>query len=161
MGDLATGAPGLRKHIVAGVSWSLVGAVLGRMVNLATTVVAARVFGRAGLGQYGIIQSTIQMFGTFAGLGLGAAAVRFVAEYRGDAKRVQNLSATLVRVAITWGGIVLIALELGATAVASRGLHAPELAGLIRLAGPVVLAMALSGALTGVLAGLQCFGANA
>ena len=65
------GADSLRGRFARGVAWSLIGALMSQGSNLAASVLIARLMGRARFGEYGMIQSTVGMFGIFAGLGLG------------------------------------------------------------------------------------------
>lgn len=49
---------------------------------LVVTVTVARLLGNAVCGELGIIQSTVGMFGVFAGFGLRVTATKHVAEFR-------------------------------------------------------------------------------
>src|SRR6266496_383991 len=70
------------SRFVSGIAWSGIGAVISRALSLLASVVTARVIGREMFGEFGIIQSTLCMFGTFAEFGMGLTANKYVAEYR-------------------------------------------------------------------------------
>ena len=87
----------LRARFAKGAFWSLVGAVLAQGLGLGASIVTARILGKVGFGELGMIRSTVGMFGVFAGLGLGLTATKHVAEFRSNhpekAGRVIGLSA--------------------------------------------------------------------
>jgi len=51
--------------------WSMAGAVISRGLMLVASIFVARMLGKTGFGELGMIQSTVGMFGVFAGFGLG------------------------------------------------------------------------------------------
>ena len=69
-------------RLARGVFWSMAGAVISRGLMLAAWVLVARMLGKTGYGELGMIQSTVGMFGVFAGFGLGLSATKHVAEFR-------------------------------------------------------------------------------
>src|SRR5580658_7469795 len=69
-------------RLARGVFWSLVGAVLARGLGVASSIIVARALGIAAFGEFTMIQSTVGLFGTFAGLGLGVTVTKYVAELR-------------------------------------------------------------------------------
>src|SRR5216683_7526188 len=69
-------------RLARGAFWSLVGTVLSRGLGLAAGIFVARTLGKEGFGQFGIIRGTVEMFGIFAGFGLGLTATKYVAELR-------------------------------------------------------------------------------
>ena len=69
-------------RLARGTFWSLAGAVVSRLLGLASFVIVARILGKSGYGHFGIIQSTVGMFGVFAGFGLGQTSTKYVAELR-------------------------------------------------------------------------------
>lgn len=73
---------GLRQRLISGVLWNLVAMIASRGSTLVVTIIVARVLGTAKYGEIGIIQSTIGMFGTFAGMGLGVTCTKYLAELK-------------------------------------------------------------------------------
>src|ERR1035437_5586151 len=69
-------------RLAHGVFWSFSGTVVARALGLIASIIVARLLGRGAYGELGIIQSTVGMFGLFAGFGMGITATKFVAEYR-------------------------------------------------------------------------------
>jgi O-antigen/teichoic acid export membrane protein len=122
------------------------------------SVALARIMGREAFGELGIIQSTVGMFGTLAGFGLGVTATKHIAELRES----DPLRAGRILVLSRWFSIILSGagaaiLWLAAPWLAASTLAAPQLAGPLRISGILLLLSGVSGAQLGALAGLQAF----
>lgn len=145
-------------RLLHGSIWSLAGSVVSRILALAAALLVARILGKATYGELGIVQSTIGMFGTLAGFGMGTTAAKFVAEFRltdpAKAGRIVVLSNV-----VSWG----MGLSLGATLcflapwLAQHSLAAPELSPYIQFSALLLVLNAVSGAQTGVLSGFESF----
>ncbi|HRT06908.1 MAG TPA: oligosaccharide flippase family protein [Candidatus Paceibacterota bacterium] len=148
----------LGYRLARGTFWSLVGAVISKGLALAASIVVARVIGKISFGELGMIQSTVGLFGVFAGLGMGLTANKHVAEFRGPAPvragRIIALSSAMAWCSGLLMTIVLIGL---APWLAERTLAAPHLAPLLRSASLLLLFSAVNGAQTGALAGFEAF----
>src|SRR5438270_13461840 len=87
----------LAYRLAHGVFWSFAGTALARTLALAASVVTARLLGKQGYGEFGVVNSTLLTLQTFASVGLGATATRYVAELRAKdperAARILALSA--------------------------------------------------------------------
>ncbi|MEO7863560.1 MAG: oligosaccharide flippase family protein [Nitrospirales bacterium] len=146
------------KRLVHGTLWSFSGSLISRVMALAAAMLVARMLGKASYGELGIIQSTIGMFGTLAGFGMGTTAAKFVAEFRSTdpakAGKVIALSSLL-----SWS----TGITLGATLfflspwLTRSAFAAPELSPYIQLSALLVLLGAVNGAQTGVLSGFEAF----
>jgi O-antigen/teichoic acid export membrane protein len=149
-------------RLAHGAFWSLMGTVASRLTGVIGSVVIARILGKAGYGELGIIQSTITTFAMFAGFGMGLTAAKHVAEFRRTdpdrATRIIGLSS-----AIAWitGTLMMLICVASANALATRSLAAPQLAGMLRLAAPLLLFGAVNGAQVGALNGFEAFRATA
>lgn len=151
-------AGSLRARFVKGAFWSFVGAVIARGLNLISSIIVARLLGTVGYGELGIIQSTVGMFGVFAGLGLGMTATKYVAEFREkDPQKAGRIIALESIMAFISGGIVSIILVILSPWLASRTLSAPHLSGLLQLGSGLLFFGAINGAQTGALAGFEAF----
>jgi O-antigen/teichoic acid export membrane protein len=151
-------ADSVRGRFVRGAVWSLIGAVIAQGANLLASVIAARLLGREQFGEYGMIQSTIVMFGIFAGFGLGVTATKHVAEFRTlDPERAGRIIALGCAVAIISGGLLAICLFACAPQLAAKTLNAPLLADAVRIASVLLFFNALNGAQIGALAGFEAF----
>jgi O-antigen/teichoic acid export membrane protein len=148
----------LGYRLAKGAFWSLVGTVLSRSLSVASSIFVARLLGKVGMGELGIIQSTVGVFSAFAGLGMGLTATKFVAEYRTKdpwrAGAMLKLSSVL-----TWvsGGAMMLTMLILAPWFAEHTLAKPQLTGLIRIGSVLLLIGSVNGAQTGALAGFEAF----
>ncbi len=151
-------ADSLRARFARGAVWSFIGTVVSQALGLATSVVTARFLGKTGFGELGMINSTVGMFGIFAGLGLGLTTTKYVAELRATdsdrAGRIIGLSST---VALISGGLIALGLILFAPFLAVSILHAPHLVTELRIGSLLLFLNALNGVQTGTLAGFEAF----
>lgn len=148
----------LFARFIKGAFWVLLGAILSRVFTLLASVAAARMLGKLGFGQFGMIQSTIGMFGTLAGFGLGLTAAKYVAESRHQDTAAASRVITLSSVFALFSGFVLaLALWWCSPWLADRILHAPELGSSLRVASVLLFVAAQTGAQTGCLSGFEAF----
>ncbi len=151
-------AGSLRARLALGAFWSFLGAVISRGFLLAGSIVCARFLGKVGFGALGMIQSSVGMFGVFAGLGLGLTATKYVAEYRHtDRLKVGRILALSATVALASGLLMAVALIMCSGYLSKTVLRAPELARPLSIAAGLVFFGALNGAQTGALTGLEAF----
>lgn len=148
----------LGLRLARGVFWSMAGAVISRGLMLVATVVVARLLGKTTYGELGMIQSTVGMFGTFAGFGLGLTATKHVAEFRqSDPARAGRIIALSSVVAIVTGGVMGLALAVLAPWLAEHTISAPHLTGVLRIGALILFLNAINGAQTGALSGFEAF----
>jgi O-antigen/teichoic acid export membrane protein len=146
------------KRLVRGAFWSTIGTMAARALALVAAVLAARIIGKTHYGELGIIQSTVGMFGTLAGFGMGTTTAKFVAELRGKdpakAGRIVALSSL-----VSW--VASSALAIGLVFLASwlcrNTLAAPHLTGDLQIGALLLLLSAINGAQIGVLFGFEAF----
>ena len=60
-------ANSLRARFTTAAFWSIAGAVISRGCVLLASIACARLLGKTGFGELGMIQSTVGVFGIFAG----------------------------------------------------------------------------------------------
>jgi len=148
----------LGYRLAKGAFWSLTGALISRGLGLISSIWVARMLGKEGFGELGIIQNTVGMFGTFAGFGMGLTATKYIAEFKikdpDKAGRIMSLSGL---VAIITGGIISIALVVFAPWLAKNTLAAPHLSRLLQISTGLLFLTALNGSQTGALAGFEAF----
>lgn len=148
----------LGYRLARGAFWSLAGAVVSRSLGLLASILVARMLGKVGFGELGIIQSSVGLFGTFAGFGLGLTATKYVAELRAkDPARAGRIIALSSLVSWATGGAMAVLLFVLAPWLATHTLAAPHLGGLLRLGSLLLLLGAVNGAQTGALAGFEAF----
>jgi O-antigen/teichoic acid export membrane protein len=148
----------LGARLARGAFWSLAGSLISRGLFLLASILVARILGKEGFGELGIIQSTTVMFGVFAGFGLGLTATKYIAELRAkDPAKAGRIMAMSAVVAWVTGALTAGALWIAAPWLAEHTLAAPQLAGALRISTLLVLLGAVNGAQTGALSGFESF----
>ena len=138
--------------------WSLIGAILSQGSSVAVSVIVARLLGKEQFGKYGMIQSTVGMLGTFAGMGLGVTTTKYVAALRTlDKTRAGRIIALGWTAATILGGTLSVGLLAFASPLAARTLNDPNLAGALRISSVLLFLNAFNGAQIGALAGFEAF----
>lgn len=145
-------------RLAKGAFWSLAGAVSSRGLMLAASVVVARMLGKTGYGEFGMIRSSVDMFLVFAGFSLGLTATKYVAEFRqSDPERAGHIISLSGATAIATGGVMALGLLMFAPWLAEHAINAPHLTGMLRIGAVILFINALNGAQTGALAGFEAF----
>ncbi|MFH1634310.1 MAG: oligosaccharide flippase family protein, partial [Chloroflexota bacterium] len=146
------------SRLALGVFWSMAGSVISRGLMLCATVLVARMLGKTGYGELGMIQSTVGMFGVFAGFGLGLTATKHVAEFRqSDPERAGRIIGLSGLFAMGTGGVMALGLLIFAPWLAESTINAPHLVGVLRISALILFINALNGAQTGALSGFEAF----
>lgn len=152
----------VRKRLLSGSVWSTAGAILSRLLGVATSIATARLLGTQDFGQLAIIASTVGSFQVFAGFGLGITASKHVAEFRTVAPARARAVATMAsRFAIASGIVFGGAMWMAAPWLSKNALAAPELVQSLRVTALAMPFTTLAGAHAGTLAGLEQFRALA
>jgi len=148
----------LKRRLASGVFWSLSGTLAAQALGAAAGIITARVLGKAGYGELGMIQGTMMMLGTFAGLGLGDTNRKYIAELRGkDPVRAGRILGFSTQVAVLSGLIMAAAVAVGARYLAEDVLGAPRLTGYIRLSSVLLLLGPLAGVQSAAIEGFEGF----
>lgn len=147
------------RRLARGTIWSLGGAVTGRVLTLASTIVLARMLGKEGFGELGIIQSTLTMFGAFAGFGLGITSTRYVAtHYKTNPQLAGEVMSLTTLVSAASGAVIAMVFLIAADWLAAHALAAPQLADVLRISSIAVFFASLNGAQGGAMSGFEAFG---
>jgi O-antigen/teichoic acid export membrane protein len=146
------------NRLVRGAFWSVTGAVLSRAVGLVSSIVVARILGKVGLGELGIVQSTVGMFSTLAGLGLGLAATKRVSEHRVRDHVMMGETIGLLSL-VSWasGVCMTIVILFLSPWLAQHTLAAPQLQRELEMGTLLLLFGVINGVQTGVLSGFEAF----
>lgn len=148
----------LAKRLATGAFWSLVASVGSRSFALLASIVMARLLGKTTFGEYGIIQTTLDMFGTMAGFGMGLTTTKFLAECRyRDPEKAGRIIAISAATAWVFGIVGGVGLVMIGPWLATSVLVAPQLASLLQVSSISLLLSAVNGAQMGVLVGFEAF----
>ena len=141
------------------MTWSVAGAAISRGFQLAAIIVTARILGSNAFGKLAVVQTTVGLVASFAGLGLAITATKYISESR-DRDRTATgrvLGMAIGGAAFSAAGFSVL-LFVTANWVASELLRAPELVIPLKLSAGLVFLSAISGAQSGALTGFEAFG---
>lgn len=145
-----------------GVAWSIIGVGFSQVIGLAAVIISARILGKNQFGEFSIIQSTIGIYGVFAGMWLGIGATKFVAEFKTTfperAGRIIGLSFIIAIVSSIAVSIIIMGL---APYLAKHVLNAPHLSTELSVVAGIIVLNVLDGVQVGVLSGFEAFKALA
>jgi O-antigen/teichoic acid export membrane protein len=146
-------------RLARGTFWALAGTLIARALALLAGILTARIFGdTVRFGEFGIVRSTIEMLGVFAGFGLGLTSTKHVAEYyKTDPERAGRVLALTAVTSALIAGSACVFLAIAAPWLADSQLNAPHLASSLRLCAPLLFFTVLNGAQLGALTGFEAF----
>jgi O-antigen/teichoic acid export membrane protein len=146
------------KKMINGMAWNVFGTAISNILMMFASIATARILGVDQNGEYGVINSTVFMFSTFAGLGLGITATRFVAEYKTtDIEKCGRIIGMTNIVGIAAGCSMAIILFILAPWLASEQLNAPYLQVGLRVASVLLITNTINTIQYSVLAGFENF----
>src|SRR5260370_33113757 len=150
------------RRIARGAFWVLVGAAAVRVLRVPISIILARYMGPTKFGELGIISGSIDLFGVFAGFGLGLTATKYIAEFRTrDPLRAGRILSVSSVVAAVGGAVFAIILYVVAPYLAAHTLSAPHLSVPLRIGALALFFSSMNGAQMGALYGFEAFQATA
>ncbi len=152
------GSSPIGERLLHGAFWSFMGTVSSRALALGSAILAARIIGKVTYGELGMIQSTVGMFGTLAGFGMGTTAAKFVAELRAkDPAKAGRIIALSGLVSWATSSALTAVLVFLAPWLCQHTLAAPYLKGYLQTSALLLLLSGVNGAQIGVLLGFEAF----
>lgn len=146
------------QELAKGAFWSMLGSFLSKGLIFLVWILIGRILGSEGYGTFGIIRNTAIMFASFAGMGLGITAAKFVAEYsKTDIEKASRIMGLTLSFGLFTGVVIGIAVFFLSPWIAEDMLHAPALTVDIRICSLILLLNSFNGAQIGALQGLQAF----
>jgi O-antigen/teichoic acid export membrane protein len=148
----------IRRRLARGAFWGAVAAVGSRVITVVCSFLLARILGRTGFGEYGIVNGTAATVASLAGLGLGQTVTKHIAELKhADPERAGRILALSMLVATASAILCGIALFFFAPWLAERALAAPHLAGLLRISAVTMALGVLISVQSCSLSGCEAF----
>ena len=150
---------GLFGRFARGSLWSGIGAFLSMFIGLCTWIIVPVLLGPAKYGVLGIIQSTIGIFGVFAGMGMGLTSTKYIAEFKNsNSERAGKILALTGVVAWISGLAMMLTVIFFAPLLVNRYLSdIGEGVFLIRMGSFLLLIGSINGAQAGALMGFEAF----
>jgi O-antigen/teichoic acid export membrane protein len=136
--------------MVKGVTWLMIGLFFGRLSVFATRIVAARILGKVSLGEYGLIESTVNMFVAYAGLGMVVAISKNLAEsFRADSARAGRILGTVCLVSGPFFILLLSVFFVSSQGLAPRLSSSPSFLHSLRIG--MILSLQIPGGLAAAI----------
>lgn len=151
-------ASSIAKRLARGSLWSFIGSASSRLLVLLSMILVARVLGQESFGELGLIQATLGVAGLMAGLGLGATATRFVAQYAAtDPDRAGRIIALVseiswITVLVSSAVLMFVASPLATEVLKASHLQTALIWGTLLMSGNV-----LRGIQSSIYAGVERF----
>ncbi len=147
-----------QRRIASGTLWGIAGTAATRVVTVILSFILARILGKEGFGEYGIINSTSAMIGSLAGLGLGSTVTRYIADLKIRdpirASRIVGLSTIITWISATIYGIAFVFL---APWLAEKTLAAPKLTSLLQISSITIAFGVVNSVQMAALYGIESF----
>ena len=149
-------------RMAVGAFWSFTGTALAKFLVLVAGIFCARILGKQGYGEFGMVRSTISLFVTIGFAGLGLTATKYISEYRKTAKeRIGSIVYLTNGFALFMGILITAIILLISPYLACDILDAPHLIDDLRVGALLLFVTVINGAQVGVLSGFENFKAIA
>ena len=150
-----------RDRLAAGVLWSGIAVAISNAAGLAIGAVLARILGREGYGEVGVIVASCTLFTQLGGLGLGLTATKYSAQMRSvDRASIDRFLGGILLLGTLSSLVVAVVIALSAPQLAVL-LNRPSLVSALRLAGIVLLFQGIDSVQMSILSGFEAFAALA
>lgn len=82
-------------RVITAIVFGVGGSVGSRALIVLSGVIVSRILGKDLYGKFSMVNSTVTLFVTFSGMGIGATLTRYVALYRDEHKKLGSIIQTL------------------------------------------------------------------
>lgn len=148
----------IKGQLIYGIFWNFISAIAAQGFPMIAAIVAARLLGKVLYGQLGMINSTVIFFSTFAGLGLGITATKYIAQFHQEDPRKTGRIIGLINIFGLFSGIIMfIIFFITAPFLASTVLADPNLTLALRIASFLLIFNTIIGIQSGSIAGFGAF----
>lgn len=149
------------RRILSGSFWNAVLNLWGKGISFVGTVIIIRIIGREAFGEFGMLNTTVAMFGMFTTFSISQTATKFIAEYRNsDKEKAGRIIGLSFLFSAFLGSLLFVAVFLFADILAVKSLNAPHLADSIRLMAIGLFFGSVNGAQNGIISGFESFKSN-
>jgi len=136
--------------------WSTIAAIGSSGATIVLMALIARLLGGEEYGKVVLLQSSVVSFGVLAGIGVGAAAARYLAALRHThPERLSNILRLNEWAIVAGGTFVSVSVVVLAGSIASSLLRAPSLERSLQIAAPAILFLTMDGYFKSVLIGCE------
>ena len=148
----------LSKRLFEGMSWTLIGNIIGKFLQLLAFIFVARLVGKQEYGQISIIRSTLNMFLVFSSAGMGVTATRYIAMYRtSNPHRAYEIYCFTLKTVFLIGLIISVMVFLLSSYIAEYQLNNLHLREALKIGAVILFLMTLTSVQMGALNGFERF----
>ena len=148
----------LSKRLFEGMSWTMIGNVVGKFLQLLAFIFVARLVGKQEYGQISIIRSTLNMFLVFSSVGMGVTATRYIAMYRtSNPHRAYEIYRFTKKTVIWLGMIISVVIFLLSSYIAENQLNDLHLSNALKIGAVILFLMTITSVQMGALNGFERF----
>ncbi len=148
----------ITKRLYSGVSWSLVGSIIGKIAQLIAFIIVARLLGKEEFGKIGIIRSTIVMFTVFSTLGMSTTATRYISLYRNfHPGKALNIYYFASKITIVFGLLIAVFFFVFSQTLAQKSLHDVSLSEELQIGAFALMFLTINATQIGALNGFENF----
>jgi O-antigen/teichoic acid export membrane protein len=149
------------RRILSGSFWNAILNLWGKGISFIGTVIVIRIIGREAFGEFGMLNTTLAMFGMFTTFSISQTATKFIAEHRNSDKEKAGRIIGLSFLFSAFLGVILFLLVFFfADILAVKSLNAPHLSSSIRLMAIGLFFGSVNGAQNGIISGFESFKSN-
>ena len=142
------------KKFVFDVSITFIASIISMFISFVITVLIGRYLGADDLGLYRLVSTIYGIAMLFAAIGIPAAIIKYVAEFKDDRAKSDALVSSGIITSIVLG-IIFSVLFYFSSWIFAEIFEMPELTGLIKILSPVFPFALVGGVLLGLLNGLR------
>ena len=138
--------------------WVILGTFISKGISFVSITLIARILGPEFFGEYNVVQATIGIFGSVAGLGFGLAATKLISEWRQkDIRKTERIIGSLYLLSFLISLAVAIIFLLSSSWIANNLLDNKRLTILLQISCLIVIFDSINGVQNGVLSGFEAF----
>ncbi|HUX95274.1 MAG TPA: oligosaccharide flippase family protein [Bacteroidales bacterium] len=150
------------RRIFSGTFWNAISNLFGKGISFIGTVIIIRLLGREAFGEFGMLNTTISMFGMFTTFSISQTATKYIAQYRStDKDKAGRIIGVSFLFSASLGFLFFILVFIFADLIALKSLNAPHLSGSLKLMAIGLFFGAVNGVQNGIIAGFEAFKTNA
>lgn len=144
-------------RVFTGSFWAATGGVVNRGCGLLSMILVARLLGGEAFGEFGLIRNTLLMLLTFGSVGVGVAATKFVAQYRGSPDCLTKAISWFFQFSLLLGLAMALTLIILSGFISGTILEVKSANSGLQLAALAVFFCAINNCQTGILSGFEAF----
>lgn len=146
------------KELSVNSLWSILGSVISKGLIFLAWLMVAKILGKEGNGEVGIVRSTINVFAIFVGSGIALTTTKYIPELlQENSKRVSKILTLSISFSSALGFILSLLLFFGSAYISNNILNAPQLELTLKISAFILFLTVVSSVITGCLKGFKDF----